>query len=87
MELCLEMSAHDAFPMWAKFRPVFGLGGIVRRKSDGAYFEASNPGYISKMHGYYFRRVVRWGLFWKRTGEVWDTCDDRAFDLVRRAVG
>ena len=57
---------------------------FVQRESDGAFFEASNPGYLDLSQLFtgpvwFFRRIEKlprkwWrGERWKRTGEVWET--------------
>lgn len=61
---------------------------IVQRKSDGAIFEASWPGYLDLSQVFtgpvwFFRRIEplpdKWwrGERWKRTGEVWETDSTR----------
>ena len=70
-----------------------GKDQLVRRNSDGCYFEASYPGYHDYSHFWtgpvwFFRCVVklpdRWwrGERWKRTGEVWETDDWRGWKAV-----
>ena len=72
-------------------RPAFAQ--LVQRESDGAFFEASNPGYpdysqIFNGPEWFFRRVERlsnkwWrGERWKRTGEVWVTKDHRGWSIA-----
>ena len=83
---------HDEFTEQAKVavicRPDWCQ--LVRRDSDGAFFEASNPGYpdfsqIFTGPVWFFRRIVllpkKWwrGERWKRTGEVWETDDTRGW--------
>ena len=57
---------------------------LVRRESDGAFFESSHPGYpdLSQVFTgpvWFFRRIrllpPKWwrGERWKRTGDVWET--------------
>jgi hypothetical protein len=62
----------------------------IRRLSDGAMFEASHPGFAdySSLFGagptWFFRRIEKlprkwwWKVDrWKRTGEVWETTDNK----------
>ena len=59
---------------------------LIVRLSDGAYFEASCPGYpddtsMPHVHAWFFREIVRepdkwWrGERWRRTGIIWQTDD------------
>ncbi len=86
---------HDTFTDKAKVAVIRhpGKGQLVRRESDGAFFEASDPGYpdYSQLFSgpeWFFRRIERlpnkwWrGERWKRTGEVWITKEHRGWEAA-----
>jgi len=83
----MSMYMDDQFTEKEKVAVILypGFGQVIQRKSDGALFEASHPGYpdYSQLFGktkWFFRRIEKLPRKWwwrqdrfKRTGEVWQT--------------